>query len=207
MKCALLRPINHQMPFQMLSQVHAAIRENPIIEKKERSKPSDAQKWKATKLSYDERKAALKVCRGSQHHAPWHPQLAEWPTPAVFPGWWPRTLTCTAHFQHVVGLRSDCDDVLTVLPWLRRAAEAGGDAGGGRRPGGVRGGGGRRVMPGQRLAMDCRVSAVPLWALIGCNAVGCCMLWMTHTCSWRLVNSRSFQQHVSPTLFSGLLPN
>jgi large subunit ribosomal protein L5e len=41
-------------------EVHAAIRENPIIEKKARSKPSDAQKWKATKLSYDERKAALK---------------------------------------------------------------------------------------------------------------------------------------------------
>jgi large subunit ribosomal protein L5e len=41
-------------------EVHAAIRENPIIEKKERSKPSDAQKWKAAKLTYDERKAALK---------------------------------------------------------------------------------------------------------------------------------------------------
>ncbi len=47
-------------------QVHAAIRENPIIEKKARSKPSDAQKWKATKLSYDERKAALKVFCASQ---------------------------------------------------------------------------------------------------------------------------------------------
>ena len=31
-------------------------------------------------------------------------------------------------------------------------------------------------MPGQRLAMDCRVSAVPLWALVGCDAVGCYML-------------------------------
>ena len=43
-------------------QVHEKIRENPIGEKKERSKPSEAQKkWKPSKLTYEERKAALKV--------------------------------------------------------------------------------------------------------------------------------------------------
>ena len=43
-------------------QVHEKIRENPIGEKKERSKPSETQKkWKPTKLTYEERKAALKV--------------------------------------------------------------------------------------------------------------------------------------------------
>lgn len=45
----------------VLVQVHEAIRENPVLEKKERSKPSDAKKWKSAKLTYDERKAALKV--------------------------------------------------------------------------------------------------------------------------------------------------
>ena len=43
-------------------QVHAAIRENPTAEKKERSKPSETKNWKAKKLTYDERKQKLKVC-------------------------------------------------------------------------------------------------------------------------------------------------
>lgn len=42
--------------------MHAAIRENPAPEKKERSKPSETKNWKAKKLTYDERKQKLKVC-------------------------------------------------------------------------------------------------------------------------------------------------
>ena len=44
-------------------QVHAAIREQPVREKKERSKPSKTgTHWpgKPRKLTYDERKSALK---------------------------------------------------------------------------------------------------------------------------------------------------
>lgn len=41
--------------------MHAAIRENPAAEKKERSKPSETKNWKAKKLTYDERKQKLKV--------------------------------------------------------------------------------------------------------------------------------------------------
>merc|ERR1712216_641111 len=40
--------------------VHEAIRENPEHEKKPRSKPADAKKWKFTKLSYEQKKANLK---------------------------------------------------------------------------------------------------------------------------------------------------
>ncbi|KAL3134703.1 60S ribosomal protein L5 [Trebouxia sp. C0010 RCD-2024] len=43
-----------------LKEVHAAIRENPAPEKKERSKPSETKNWKAKKLTYDERKQKLK---------------------------------------------------------------------------------------------------------------------------------------------------
>ncbi len=43
--------------------MHDKIRENPVAEKKERTKPEKAEKkWKPTKLTYEERKAALKVC-------------------------------------------------------------------------------------------------------------------------------------------------
>ena len=42
-------------------QVHEKIREDPEPEKKERSKPDEATRWKTPKLTYDERKAALKV--------------------------------------------------------------------------------------------------------------------------------------------------
>lgn len=43
------------------AQAHAAIRENPKFEKKERKNPGEKRTWKARKLSYDERKANLKV--------------------------------------------------------------------------------------------------------------------------------------------------
>lgn len=42
--------------------MHAAIREDPAAEKKERKKPADAKNWKPKKLTYDERKQKLKVC-------------------------------------------------------------------------------------------------------------------------------------------------
>lgn len=42
-------------------QVHAAIRADPAKEKKSRSKPSETKNWKPAKLTYDERKANLKV--------------------------------------------------------------------------------------------------------------------------------------------------
>ena len=42
-------------------KVHANIRKNPGLEKKERSKPSETKHWKAKKLTYDERKQKLKV--------------------------------------------------------------------------------------------------------------------------------------------------
>jgi large subunit ribosomal protein L5e len=47
----------------MLTQVHEKIREDPEPEKKEREKPDEAKRWKTPKLTYDERKAALKVRR------------------------------------------------------------------------------------------------------------------------------------------------
>ena len=46
----------------LLGQVHAAIRADPAPEKKERQeKPSEKKKWKQSKLTYEERKANLKV--------------------------------------------------------------------------------------------------------------------------------------------------
>ena len=46
----------------MLGQVHAAIRADPAPEKKERQeKPAEKKKWKTSKLTYEERKANLKV--------------------------------------------------------------------------------------------------------------------------------------------------
>lgn len=50
-------------------QVHAAIRADPVKEKKSRSKPSETKNWKPAKLTYDERKANLKV---SVHYLPPH---------------------------------------------------------------------------------------------------------------------------------------
>jgi Ribosomal L18 C-terminal region len=104
----------------LLPQVHAAIRENPIIEKKARSKPSDAQKWKATKLSYDERKAALKVCCASQHRAPSQPQLAQRLVHAALSWWRLSTLMRNVPLQHVGVVRSDCDN--KCWQWCRGCA-------------------------------------------------------------------------------------
>jgi large subunit ribosomal protein L5e len=42
------------------AEVHAAIRENPVAEKKPRSKPSEAKRWQPVKLTYEQRKANLK---------------------------------------------------------------------------------------------------------------------------------------------------
>lgn len=41
--------------------MHEKIRENPILEKKERTKPAEKKQWKQKKLTYEERKAKLKV--------------------------------------------------------------------------------------------------------------------------------------------------
>lgn len=45
----------------LYKEVHANIRANPVLEKKERKKPAQPKKWQPAKLTYDERKAALKV--------------------------------------------------------------------------------------------------------------------------------------------------
>jgi len=45
----------------MYKEVHEKIRENPVLSKKERSKPADAKRWKEAKHSYEEKKAALKA--------------------------------------------------------------------------------------------------------------------------------------------------
>lgn len=42
-------------------QVHAAIRENPLPEKKERKKPAEAKNWLPVKSTYEERKERLKA--------------------------------------------------------------------------------------------------------------------------------------------------
>lgn len=42
-------------------QAHEAIRSDPSFEKKERKAPSEKKTWKPKKLTYDERKASLKV--------------------------------------------------------------------------------------------------------------------------------------------------
>ncbi len=41
--------------------MHEKIREDPMPEKKERTKPDEARTWKQQKLTYEQRKAALKV--------------------------------------------------------------------------------------------------------------------------------------------------
>ena len=45
----------------LYKEVHEAIRADPLAQKKERSTPDEKKKWKAAKLTYDERKAALKA--------------------------------------------------------------------------------------------------------------------------------------------------
>lgn len=46
---------------EAVEKTHEAIRERPVHEKKQRSKPSEAKRWKPVKLTYDERKASLKT--------------------------------------------------------------------------------------------------------------------------------------------------
>lgn len=41
--------------------MHEKIRENPVSAKAERTKPAEALHWKTPKLTYDQRKTALKV--------------------------------------------------------------------------------------------------------------------------------------------------
>ncbi len=43
--------------------MHEKIREDPLPEKKEREAPEEKQRWKAVKLTYDERKNKLKARR------------------------------------------------------------------------------------------------------------------------------------------------
>lgn len=45
----------------LYTSVHEAIRDNPVQEKKERSKPAEAKAWKPIKLTYEERKENLKT--------------------------------------------------------------------------------------------------------------------------------------------------
>ena len=45
----------------LLAQVHANIRADPTPQKKERKQPAEKKKWKQTKLTYEQRKANLKV--------------------------------------------------------------------------------------------------------------------------------------------------
>jgi len=40
--------------------VHAKIRENPILPKKQRTKPADAKRFSAPKLTYEQKKKNLK---------------------------------------------------------------------------------------------------------------------------------------------------
>ena len=54
----LLRPTGHRC---FWPQVHEKIREDPMPEKKERTKPDESRTWKQQKLTYDERKQRLKV--------------------------------------------------------------------------------------------------------------------------------------------------
>ena len=57
-----LQSVGYCSLFICLGQVHANIRAEPAPEKKERGeKPSEKQKWKQSKLTYEERKANLKV--------------------------------------------------------------------------------------------------------------------------------------------------
>lgn len=46
---------------ELYTKVHAAIRANPLGEKKARSKPAEAKNWQPVKLTYEQRKEALKA--------------------------------------------------------------------------------------------------------------------------------------------------
>ena len=45
----------------LYTEAHEKIRENPVLDKKERSKPSGAKRWKTPKLSLEQKKANLKA--------------------------------------------------------------------------------------------------------------------------------------------------
>lgn len=45
---------------ELYKEVHNAIRADPAATKKERTKPAEAKRWKAVKLTLEERKASLK---------------------------------------------------------------------------------------------------------------------------------------------------
>jgi large subunit ribosomal protein L5e len=59
----MLQAISCSVEFMLIgaAQVHTAIRENPIREKKQRSKPADVKRWKTPKSSYETKKANLKA--------------------------------------------------------------------------------------------------------------------------------------------------
>ena len=62
-----MHPGQHGCEPYLSWQAHAAIREDPKFEKKERKTPDEKQSWKPKKLTYDERKASLKVS-SEWHH-------------------------------------------------------------------------------------------------------------------------------------------
>lgn len=56
-----------QLSVTLLAQVHSNIRADPSPQKKERKQPAEKKKWKQTKLTYEQRKANLKVRLQSAH--------------------------------------------------------------------------------------------------------------------------------------------
>jgi large subunit ribosomal protein L5e len=46
---------------ELYTKVHAAIRANPLADKKARSKPAEAKRWQPAKSTYEERKERLKA--------------------------------------------------------------------------------------------------------------------------------------------------
>jgi len=59
-KQALAEDLDADSLEDMYKEAHAAIREAPIAEKKERKAPGESRSWKPKKLTYEERKASLK---------------------------------------------------------------------------------------------------------------------------------------------------
>ena len=92
--------------------MHEAIRADPLAQKKERSTPDEKKKWKATKLTYDERKAALKA-------------RAPFPAPAVEAAMnlsiqsWSKQFTVTIAVELV--LQWGCEILLAALSGLSYA--------------------------------------------------------------------------------------
>jgi large subunit ribosomal protein L5e len=59
-KVALAEDVDADSIEDMYKEAHAAIRANPVAEKKERKAPGEKRTWKPKKLTYEERKANLK---------------------------------------------------------------------------------------------------------------------------------------------------